>query len=246
MMAGMLRNAGYFMGDDYIPARAANPKGFFEDREVNRLNDALIAAHLNRSLLRKLRRAAGYQLPRGIPWLAKLPGPIRCKVSEALAMRMRERLSNVPFCYKDPRFSYTLPAWEPYLPSDIRFVVVFRDPARTTDSIVRVAKEQGFLARLRINTQEACAIWYAVYRSILRLVAGSDKFIFVHYDQLLNGSRVGAIEEFLGASMDRSFAEASIRRSQTEGSESLPRAVERVYCELCRLAHLEPQECLCG
>lgn len=46
-----------------------------------------------------------------------------------------------PFCFKDPRFGFTLPLWQPYLPPDVRFLVVFRDPVDTVASIMRDAVE---------------------------------------------------------------------------------------------------------
>ena len=35
MIAGILHKAGYFMGDNLYPPRSANPKGFFENWEIN-------------------------------------------------------------------------------------------------------------------------------------------------------------------------------------------------------------------
>jgi len=43
MLAGCLAKSGYFMGDNLYPAREANPKGFFEDPEINAINEMLIA-----------------------------------------------------------------------------------------------------------------------------------------------------------------------------------------------------------
>src|ERR1700677_4686273 len=44
MAAGILARAGYFMGDELWPTDVGNPKGQFEDREVNQINDELIAS----------------------------------------------------------------------------------------------------------------------------------------------------------------------------------------------------------
>ena len=38
MLAGTLSAAGYYIGDCLIEANEANPKGFFEDYEVNAIN----------------------------------------------------------------------------------------------------------------------------------------------------------------------------------------------------------------
>ncbi|NIM13858.1 MAG: sulfotransferase family protein, partial [Candidatus Aminicenantes bacterium] len=39
MIAGILHKAGYFMGDNLYPPRSANPKGFFENWEINEINE---------------------------------------------------------------------------------------------------------------------------------------------------------------------------------------------------------------
>ena len=42
LVAGLFRNAGYFMGENLLRPRDGNPLGFFEDREVNSINEELI------------------------------------------------------------------------------------------------------------------------------------------------------------------------------------------------------------
>ena len=44
MLAGTLRGAGYYMGAHLLPADEANPRGYFEDDEINAINEALLAA----------------------------------------------------------------------------------------------------------------------------------------------------------------------------------------------------------
>src|SRR5262249_21790216 len=43
MLAGMLRLAGYYMGEHLVPADPSNPKGYFEDDEVNAINEELLS-----------------------------------------------------------------------------------------------------------------------------------------------------------------------------------------------------------
>ncbi|RME58681.1 sulfotransferase family protein, partial [Candidatus Parcubacteria bacterium] len=42
MVAGTLAKAGYFMGTQFVPPRESNPKGFFEDHEINDINEAIL------------------------------------------------------------------------------------------------------------------------------------------------------------------------------------------------------------
>jgi hypothetical protein len=43
MAAGVLGKAGYFMGERLFLADEGNPKGYFEDEEVNAINEELLA-----------------------------------------------------------------------------------------------------------------------------------------------------------------------------------------------------------
>jgi hypothetical protein len=45
MAAGCLAKAGYFMGEQLLPPRSANPKGLFEDEEINDINEQILAAY---------------------------------------------------------------------------------------------------------------------------------------------------------------------------------------------------------
>src|SRR5215471_14327363 len=100
MLAGSLRSAGYYMGEHLIPADAANPKGYFEDDEINDINEALLAP-LTPS---RSRPACGWR------WLAAVPvgTPIPCPPE--ITERIKAQTDQSPFCFKDPRFCYTLPA----------------------------------------------------------------------------------------------------------------------------------------
>ena len=44
MVAGTLAKAGYYMGEQLLPANKANPKGFFEDIEVNAINEDILSS----------------------------------------------------------------------------------------------------------------------------------------------------------------------------------------------------------
>ena len=43
MAAGTLAGAGYFLGDRLHPPREGNPRGYFEDAEVNGINESMLA-----------------------------------------------------------------------------------------------------------------------------------------------------------------------------------------------------------
>src|SRR4051812_23204486 len=48
MVAGTLRQCGYYMGPDLLNPGLSNPKGFFESREINELNEDILRPFLPR------------------------------------------------------------------------------------------------------------------------------------------------------------------------------------------------------
>ena len=42
LMAGILLNSGYYLGDDLYPARESNPTGFFENSFINGINEQIL------------------------------------------------------------------------------------------------------------------------------------------------------------------------------------------------------------
>ena len=45
MLGGILHNAGYFMGDNLYPPSISNPKGFFENPRINRINELILSKY---------------------------------------------------------------------------------------------------------------------------------------------------------------------------------------------------------
>ena len=109
MMGGILNDAGYFMGDDLYPGRDSNPKGFFENAEINEINEKILehydskVAKLKRFLFKKSTiEAPSY----GQRWLSSIS--IKTKVNfinSELSERIENAVKQQPFGYKDPRFS---------------------------------------------------------------------------------------------------------------------------------------------
>jgi hypothetical protein len=233
LLAGSLAGAGYYMGDYLYQGNAANPKGFFEDPEINGLNEALLAGVTPRKRGGLFAPWHRHRPGGGQRWLARVaPGtPIRCP--RWVARRIAEETARTPFCFKDPRFSYTLPAWRPWL-RDTVFVCVFREPDRTAASMVKEAREAPYLRNLEIDVPAALEVWRLMYRHILDIHRHQDEWLFIHYDQALDGSGLDRLEAALGAPVDRSFADRALKRSPSGGV--VPPATLATYRELCELA----------
>jgi hypothetical protein len=239
MVTGAIAGAGYFVGNDLIGARPANPKGFFEDREVNHINedllDRIVKARPKGQAARLFRHRTRY----GQRWLA--PVAVETDVAAAATAALRDRIramtAEQPFCFKDPRFSYTLAAWQDVLDEPAAQVCIFREPGRTADSVLREIGEARYLRDLRIDRRRVLEVWTLMYRHILDRHRASGPWLFVHYDQVVDGSALDRLDALLGAEVDRSFADATIGRSPVPVDDGpIPADAARTYAELCALA----------
>lgn len=237
MAAGLLNVSGYFMGDEIWPANPGNPKGQFEDREVNSINDELIASVLPKAPAGRLHTLLFGETPsfgEFQRWMAVVrPGtPIPCppEIDERICALTARR----PFCFKDPRLSYTLPAWRPHVDGAL-LLCIFRHPSVVADSMVRECATADYMKGLKLDAAWALKVWEAMYGSILDMhyPLGGDWY-FVHYDQLLDKSAYPELERRLGVEVDRGFATPALNRSRP--SVPAPRRAARLYERLCHLA----------
>ncbi len=240
LASGILAKAGYFMGDTIWPANEGNPKGQFEDKEVNGINEELLAQVVPlptdgfiRRLRLRLRPLAGFQR-----WLAALPLGVSIRCSPNLTRRIEALTAREPYCFKDPRFCYTLAAWRPHI-KDALLLCVFRHPSVTAESIVTECKRADYLRRVQMDLPGALEVWESMYRHVLEIhhPHGGD-WLFVHYDQLLEGFAFPAIEAKLEIRLDPEFADRRLRRSKA--TAEAPAHALKTYRRLCDLARYDP------
>jgi hypothetical protein len=146
-------------------------------------------------------------------------------------------VTHEPFCYKDPRFSYTLPVWRPFLHNTV-FVCIFRDPMATAASIVKECASMPYMAGLAMTLEIAAEVWTVMYEHILRRHAAQGEWLFLHYEQVLTGDGLDALERCLQCRVDRDFPEKRLRRSQA--NQPAPENAQRTYDELCQRAGFRP------
>jgi len=233
MVAGTLCAAGYHMGDHLLPATSANPKGFFEDRAINELNEDLLIQLAPVRPMSRRRRLYPRRLYYGDRWLAALEVTADVHATPELSSRVRELTRRRPFCFKDPRFCYTLDAWRPAL-GDAAFLCVFREPGVTAASMRTAIRERDYLEDVRLSRRRALGIWSSMYEHVLERHSHQGEWLFLHYEQFLDGSAIPRIEGLLGAEIDQSFIDPALKRSV--GSGRLPRRAARLYSRLCALA----------
>jgi hypothetical protein len=236
MVAALFRRSGAYLGDNLLPARIGNPFGYYEDPEINRLNACVIGQIIDRLWTTRLlpwavhpihRRPAAFWL--AAPWYLPRITP-DAQVREA----MRARFAHRPLCLKDPRFCVTLPTWRPLLPPDTRFLAVFRDPQRTVDSLLRDAAERED-EPLPIDAAWATVYWWRTYRRLLHEFSHAGEWLFVHYDDVVNGTALPAIAAFAETEADGSQLDPSVSRAQPMQLRVRPawaRRCERLYAKL--------------
>ncbi|MBC2716522.1 MAG: hypothetical protein HF978_14550 [Desulfobacteraceae bacterium] len=237
MVAGTLAKAGYFMGEQLIKARETNPKGFFEDIEVNSINEDILARVVPRRpqfIPRKIRKYFFRKRPaRGQRWLAKVPLNTKIPLTSDSKHRIEKLTSNISYCFKDPRFSYTLPNWRPFLDNTF-FVCVFREPSITVESILKECRRAKYLHSLAINREDIFDVWTLMYSHILETHCFTGKWLFLHFDQVVTGNGLERLAGFAGANVDTDFPDIKLKRSKQyfeNRSDSW-----QCYVKLCELA----------
>lgn len=232
------------MGSHLWPPDEGNPKGYFEDEEVNRINEDILAKVIperppNPRFKWLVRDTMGYWER----WVASVPITVQVNATPQIERRIEKVVSRSPFCYKDPRFSYTLPVWRPSLQYlDVVFVVVFRHPSASAESMLKEVHAKHPL--LTFDRRSALSVWNNMYSHIVKLhyprgAADGERWLFLRYEQLLTGDR--ALERLslaLDAKIDQSFPEEKLNRSRP-GSFDVPRPIAELYETLCTLADAE-------
>ena len=152
---------------------------------------------------------------------------------------MRSVLQHAPFALKDPRFSYTLNAWRP-LVNECRFLVVFRHPAATCNSMVSFAR--NYYPEMPFDFGQALRVWLAMYRQILEFhYDHSSNWLFVEFQDVLDGTAVWEIERFLDVNIDCSFADPQLVHAGSSG-QAIPVEAEQLYGQLRELSHVDRYE----
>lgn len=223
LAAGILAESGCDPGADLVPADSGGPTGFFESRQLNAINERLLAPYDDMFLWR-----AGYsrQLREGERWLAVLPWGADPSAPQHLGAAMRAAVPSAPYCCKDPRFGYTLPSWRPFF-RDALFVCIFRHPLATATSIAREVR----YGDLTVTIDAAIELWSAIYRRVLERHRHAGDWLFLHYEQLFDRSGLERLSHAVGARLDAGLADPALRRPQPVAPP--PAATIPIYEELC-------------
>jgi Sulfotransferase family len=183
MVAKLLQQAGLNLGDDadLMPPAAENPKGFYEHLEFVRLNDEVLNV-----------AGAGWDCPpaAGFDWSDEALDPFRTR-ARCLAAPLRERL---PWGWKDPRTSLTLPFWRSVL-GPLRTVVVVRNPLEVVTSLHR---RNGF------STALALTLWRIYTERVLEETSPVERLVTHFESYFLDPDReITRVLDFLGLNREQ-------------------------------------------
>lgn len=237
----LLANAGFYFGSRHIGYDEGNPLGYYEDRNVNNANDVLLWPYFRAGPARVWRRIT--RKPHLESWQGWLLD-ITPEQAEALSVPNSLRESFVeffkrqPFAYKDPRFSFTLPAILPLLPSKTVFICVYRDPRQVVVSTIKEArketKHRDWQDRYPINY--CYRMWEAHYRCIINAYTKFQlSCVFVRYERLISGRCVSKISDLVGAKLDGSLIKPELNRIEPS-AVPMPASTSALLAQLDELS----------
>jgi hypothetical protein len=239
LMTGLLASNAYFMGENLYPPRKANPTGFFESFDINHFNELLL-----KQVCPKRPPILGKFLFKNRPtdmqrWLAILEPNTVIKVKKNHLKILNDFIKHQPFCFKDPRFSYTFPFIQQYFPKDTIKIVVFRHPVSTINSILTELKEAAYLSNLDYSEEMVTQVWKSVYSFILNNNTFDDSWIFVHYEHLINKINLHLIEEKLSISLNTDIIDDKYYRNNHAPTENIPPDLQSIYIDLCQKSNFQ-------
>jgi len=196
LLAGLFHQAGFHVGTRLHEARDSNPVGFYESDEINKLNNRLLEG---------LPSASGLS-----GWVGIYERPVET-LPDDVRPRLEREVARAPFCFKDPRFTWTLPAWAPLL-GEFVVLCAFRDPVAVIHSLVTECTAHypsyGMVPDL------AERIWTAQYETVFEHLVPRFPVHFVHYEDVLSGRAVEGLGRRFGLALDPGQARRDLDRSR--------------------------------
>lgn len=207
-VAQLLHEAGLSVGHDLIEPDEHNAEGYFEERMVIMINDAIL-------------KAAGVG-----EWFTTAT---REQIREAAAEYveyMRDQVTVATPAWKDPRFSWTLEPWLGMLPEPPRIIVCLRSPAEVVASTLRYYAQAGEEAENAVKH-----VWRTQYERLLEVI-GEYRLdaMCVEYAALQADpeAAVQPLARFVGRALDPRTVRRDLRHHAVPVSDDLVELYGRV------------------
>lgn len=156
---------GFALGTDLLPPSPDNPSGYWEDREMVAINEALLASAGARWDTLTLRPAPVD------------PAPFR---AAAAAWLDRRGVGRRPFAVKDPRLVRLLPFWQERIAESPAIVPAYLIVHRHPESVALSLAHRDGMPRLR-----ALLLWQEHMLAALRHTEGAPRHL-IDYDALID------------------------------------------------------------
>jgi hypothetical protein len=238
LMGGILFHSGYFLGDDLYPPRESNPMGFFENERINTINEKILEQYdyikLHPEKQNDHRCQSPFNPGFGQRWLSYIENETVIQShDQQIQIEIQSLISEDKFAFKDPRFSFTLPVWKPYLPKEIVLICMFRQPDVTTESVIKDCMSANYLQNFIIDRNIIFQLWANCYRRILKYLQyyPQTTIVFVHYEQLLSLKAISKLSEILGVQLKSNFISPELNR--TKPGNNMPGYSKALYDLLC-------------
>lgn len=240
MVASLFKARDYYFGSNLLNRTVNNPEGYYEDREINFFNDKLIGR-----VSSKRPFFLGRYFYKNIPtfgqrWLSIVSTKKDIRIRKSDAQFINSVVNNEPFCLKDPRFSYTLNVWKPFLKST-KFICVFRHPLEVVYSTQLFNIRSGDYKTFQFKDNYVLEVWKSIYSNILfKLKQDNEDWLFVDYNELIDGISCEYIERFVGFSLNKESINPSLHRNNinmvSNDQWRLEESVLSIYTKLKELS----------
>jgi hypothetical protein len=242
MMGGLLDRSGYYTGENSYGPRNTNPRGFFEDEKINNVNERILENfdyhHDHPVELITGKTYSPFNPRYGHRWLSFIPHDVLIDNQDPLIHQEIVNIVNksMPFAFKDPRFSYTLPVWCRILDINARFICLFRNPSATVKSVLFECSSVEYLSDFYIDEMLCYQLWANCYQNIIdnHLPLLKDRLLLVSYEHMVGNGKMERLSEFLGAPISNAFIDPELNRSKAEST--CPANIHELYQTLLHLA----------
>jgi hypothetical protein len=207
-VAQLLHEAGLSVGHDLIAPDEHNAEGYFEERMLIMINDAIL-------------KAAGV----GAWFTTATRAQIR-DASAEYADYMQELVKTATPAWKDPRLSWTLEPWLEVLPERPKIIVCLRSPAEVVASTLAYYAQGGDDAENAVKH-----VWRTQYERLLEIMCEYRlDAICVEYAALHADPERAAepLARFVGRALDTSTVRRDLRHHAVAIPDDLVEMYERV------------------
>lgn len=235
LLTSMFYEAGVYVGSELLKETISNPRGYFESKGINELNNEIIHKLMPATIAKRRRIKKLYckfkndpllQVPSSYPFVST-PVKSSMNVGHRIDRQLTDFASRESYFYKDPRFSVTLPIWLNYLPQDILILCVYRHPDKTVFSYQKNITD---IYKNSFSVDDG-ALYNAYARNYNRFIKWKKNGMnirFIHYDQLCDQQYIARLSEDLNIRLPCNYDNA-LKRSE-ERSDTPPCGFKALQC----------------